>query len=809
MKLSLNWLKDYVDIKNPCKTAENLTMSIAEVEEVEDLSKKFKGVVVGEVLGKKKHPNADKLSLTKVKIGAKKILEIVCGAKNVAEGQKVPVAQVGVVLPNGLKIEAREIRGIRSFGMICSEKELGLAKKSEGIMVLAQDACVGKSFSRYLGLDDVVFDIDNKSLTHRSDLLSHLGIAREIAAKEGKKLKIPKGVKPKIPSKAEKINVEVREKNLCPRYIAIKLDNIKIGPSPRWMQSRLNAAGMRPINNVVDITNYVMLEYGQPLHAFDADKISKSKTKDQKPKSQIKDKKIIVRLAKRGESIVTIDGKSRRLDESMLVIADEAKPIAVAGVMGGADSEVSKNTTSIILESANFNGYSIRQTARKLGIHSEAATRFEKKIAPELPKVALVRAVELFKDICQAKIASKITDVYPRKVKPIKINFDLKKLEEFLGAKIPTSKVKSILKSLEFKISGAKNLLKVEVPYFRMDIHIAEDLYEEIARIYGYDNIKPKEMKQTIKPVEPLPDLYWRQIASNYLSNWGMSEVYNYSFYGEKLLSKCKLSSCDHVSLLNPQSPDLKYLRTSLLPRLFENLENNVKQFDSIKIFEIGKVFVAGCEGKMLSGVFCGNNKDVFYQVKGLVELLFEKLNIDYRFEPLQKQSGCEYWNMYRDGRSLQIKSGDKYLGTISELDRDVAANFDLSKKFVAFFDLFFEEVAKLAGRPKKYKPLPKFPPITLDLAIVLDKKIPAKKVEKLIYEAGKPLLQKVELFDVYVGKPLLPSEKNFAFHLIYRAEDRTLKDFEAKEAQKRIIARLNKEIGAKVRFNIDATEIT
>jgi phenylalanyl-tRNA synthetase beta chain len=785
MKLSVSWLKDYVDIKNPYKTAGNLTMSIAEVEEVEDLAKKFKGVVVGEVLEKKKHLNADKLSLTKVKVGAGKILEIICGAQNVAQGQKVAVAQVGTILPNGMKIESREIRGIKSFGMICSERELGLAKKSEGIMVLSADARVGEPFGRYLGLDDVVFNIDNKSLTHRSDLLSHIGIAREITAKEGKKLKTPKVVKLKIKGKAEKINVKVREKDLCPRYMAIKLDNIKIGSSPKWMQSRLNAAGMRPINNVVDITNYVMLEYGQPLHAFDAEKC---------------DKHIIVRRAKKGESIVTIDDKKRQLDDSMLVIADEVKPIAIAGVMGGGDLEVSKSTTSIILESANFNGYSIRQTARKLGIHSEAATRFEKKITKGMAAVALSRAVGLFQDISRAKIASKITDVYPQKAKPIKISFDLKKLEEFLGQKIPITKVKSILKSLEFKVSGAKNLLKVEVPYFRMDIHIPEDLYEEIARVYGYDNIKPREMVQTIKPVEPQPDLYWRQVASNYLSNWGLSEVYNYSFYSERLLSKCGFFSRDHISLLNPQSPDLKYLRTSLLPWLFENLEKNVKQFDDIKIFEIGKVFVADCEGKMLSGVLCVDDKNVFYQAKGLVESLFKKLNVDYQFEILQRKEGCEYWNIYRVGRSLQIKSGEKFLGTISELDRDVATNFDLSKKYVAFFDLFFEEIAELSGKPEKYKPLPKFPEVLLDLAIILDKKIPAEKVEKLIYEAGKPLLQKVELFDVYVGKPLLPSEKNFAFHLTYQAFDRTLKDFEAKEAQKKIITRLQKEIGAKVR---------
>lgn len=793
MKISYNWLKDYLTLKEkPPKIAEALTLGIAEVEKIEELGKEFEGIVIGEVLEVKKHPHADRLFLTKVKVRPKEILEIVCGAKNVRQGQKVPVALVGTILPDGTKIEIREIRGIKSYGMICSEKELGLGYKTNGIMVLDSKAKVGESFKKYLGLSDYIFEIDNKSLTHRSDLFSHIGFARELSVILGRKLKLPKELSKKQISKIKpkiELKIKVQDKKLCPRYMAAILDNVKISESPKWMQRRLQACGIRPINNVVDITNYVMLEWGQPLHAFDYEKIIRRDGKAV----------IMIRQAKKDESIVTIDGKKWQLDDSMLIIADSKKPIAIAGIMGGKDTEVSARTKTVILESANFDQVSVRRTSQKLGLRTEAVTRFEKGLGLDLPENGLRRAIDLLQEYADAKLVSKIYDL-KRKIAPKIVKLDLSRLFDLVGMPIAKNKILKILRNLEFKIENpTSKILKIFVPLFRTDIKIQEDLIEEVARIFGYANVKPKEIFGTLRPVVELPDLFWAKKINQILVGAGFFEVYNYSFYGEKLLSKCKLTTKDHIALTNPLSPDLKYLRASLLPRLFENLEKNVKQFDHIKLFEIGKVFILGCEGKMLSGVLCGN-KDIFFQAKGVVELLFEKLNISYKFEPLSRKPFCEYWNMYRAGRSVQIKSGSKFLGTISELDLEVAANFGLEKKCVAFFDLFFEEIAKLAGKPKKFKPLPKYPEVLLDLAIVLDKKIPAEKVEKIIYETGKPLLQKVELFDVYSGAPLAPSEKNFAFHLTYRAEDRTLKDFEVKEVQRKIVERLEKEIKAKVR---------
>lgn len=459
MKISIDWLKDYIDIKqSPAKIADSLTMGIAEVEEVVNLADKFENIVVGEVLEKEKHPNADKLSKALINVGDKK-LNIVCGASNLEKGQKVPVALVGAVLPGDFKIEKVKIRGEESRGMICSEEELGLAKKSKGIMVLDRKAKVGQKFSTYMGLDDVILDIDNKSLTHRADLFSHIGIARELSALMNLKLNLPKLIKPKE-VKDYGISINVKDKKLCPRYMGVVLDNIKIGESPKWMQARLSAAGMRPINNIVDITNYVMLEYGQPLHAFDAAKVDIGNSNK---------KKIIVRRAEKNESIVTIDNKKRNLDENILVIADESRPIAIGGVMGGLNSEVDNNSKTILLEAANFDGTSVRKTSQKLGLRSEAVLRFEKGQSIDLPEKGLYRACELLEKYAGAKISSKVADTLKNKPKTVKIKIDLDYVEKLIGAIISKPKVVKILKDLEFKVSQARDYLNIEVPIYRTE----------------------------------------------------------------------------------------------------------------------------------------------------------------------------------------------------------------------------------------------------------------------------------------------------------------------------------------------------
>lgn len=798
MKISYNWLKNYITLKeSPQKAAEALTMGIAEVESVKAQGKGLEKVVVGEILEIKRHPNADKLFIAKINIGKKTIQVIFSQVVSLKVKDKLPVVVAPAVLPGGIKIEKRKLKGIESEGMCCLDSELGIFDKARKVTFFGKEVKSGTPIVHALGLDDTILEIDNKSLTHRSDLFSHIGIARELAAILGKKLKLPKLKKPKE-SKEKRLKVKVENFDDCPRYMAVVLDNIKIKPSPKWMQKYLEVVGVRPINNVVDITNFIMLEYGHPTHAFDYNKI--------------KDQTFRIHRAKPGEKMVTLDGVERNLDESILIIKDTEKITDLAGIMGGAVSEIDNKTKTIVLEAANFNKTLIRKTAQKLGLHTEAVVRYEKGISSDLTWQVLWRGIELLEKYAGAKVASKIYDLKKQgEIRKKKIKFDLNYLNKLSGTNIPRQKVIKILKSLGFKVKSKGNILDVTVPLFRTDINLQEDLVEEVTRLYGYDKIEPEPIFTKIMPVSESPDLYWSKKVSVYLADWGFDEVYNYSFYGKKLLAKCKLTPQNHIALANPLSPDLAFLRTSLLPRLLENLEKNSRQYDKIKLFEIGKVFIPGCESKMLSGVICSIKKDTFYEAKGIVELLFKKLNVPYQFENLQKQKGCEYWNLYRERHSLRVKSfsnslfyqgerAEKYLGTISEVDMEVLENFDLVKKHVSFFDLFFEEIAKLAAKPQKFIPLPKYPPIILDLAFVLDKKILAQDILKTILQAGKPLLVNVELFDVYEGKPLLSSEKNLAFHLTYQSPIKTLKDEEVKNVQDKIVKALEIKFKAKIR---------
>lgn len=792
MKISINWLKDYINLKEkPEEIAEALTMGIAEVEEVKNLSKGLENVVVGQIKEIKKHPNADRLFVSKIDIGKSKPLQIIFSpVVKLKVGDKLPIAVAPTKLPTGLDVKKVKLRGIESEGMCCLNKELGILDKSKQVYFFDKSVRNGTKIAKALGLEDYLLEIDNKSLTHRSDLFSHIGIARELSAILGKKLKLPKSVLISKKKDEQDLEIEVRDKKLCSRYIGVVLDNIKIGQSPKWLQNRLAICGIRPINNIVDITNYVMLEWGQPLHAFDFEKIKKVKGKT----------KIIIRKAKKNESLVTLDGQKRILDSSMLVIADQEKPIALAGIMGGANTEVSDQTKMIVLESATFDPFSVRRTSQKLGLRTEAVTRFEKNLGIELSERGLLRACQLFQKYAGARMASKIQDSLTKKIKPPTIKLDLDYLDRLIGQKIPKTKITKILKSLEFRIKETSKKLEVIPPLFRTDIHIQEDLIEEVARIYGYGEIKEKSLFGVLKPTKELPDLYWRDKIIQILIGMGFSQVDNYSFYGEKLLVDCQLTPKDHLTLANPLSRDLKYLRTSLLPYLFDNLRKNIKKFSQMKIFEIGHVYFEGFECKEIGAVICGKKENVFYQLKGVVEVLLDKLEIDFQIRPLIKTENCQFWNMYADNKCVQINSGEKLLGTLSLLDKKVLNNFKLGNRNVAFFSLSLDQIAKLANSNIRYNPLPKYPPAILDLAFVLEKDIPTESVTKAMYEAGKPYLVQVELFDVYTGKPLEENQKNLAFHLTYQAPDRTLKDKEVKESQNRIAQILKDKFKAQVR---------
>lgn len=805
MRISINWLKDYINLKEkPQKVADALTLGIAEVENIEEQGKNLENIVVGKILEINRHPKADRLSVACVDVGKKKLRIIFSPIIKLKKGDMLPVALAPTRLPTGIEVKKIKIRGLISEGMFCLNSELEILNKAREVYFFNKTTQPGAKISKVLGLPDAILEIDNKSLTHRSDLFSHIGIARELSAILERKLKIQRFYinRRRISTRIEpRINIEIKDKKFCRRYMACVLDNIEVKESPDWLKSRLLACGIRPINNIVDITNYVMMEWGQPLHAFDFDKIESTQSKNKYKKPKIQNKKIIVRCAKKGEFITTIDGKKRQLDESMLVIADTKRPIAIAGVMGGVDTAVSKGTKTIILESANFDSVNCRMTSKRLGLRTEAVLRFEKNLGIDLTEKGLFRAVELFTKLASAEVVDKIYDIRPFKTKPKLITLNLEHLNKLVGLIIRKDQVIKILKTLEFKLKHTSaNKLKVEVPLFRTDINIPEDLIEEVARIYGYGNIKPNEIVGVLKPKEEPRDLYWSKKIAGWLCGMGFSEVYNYSFYGASLLKKCKLSVKDHLELANPLSSDLRYLRTSLLPRLFSNAERNLRNFEEFRLFEIGHVYFPGFECKSLAGLILGASEQVFYQAKGAVELLLSKLNIDFKIEHLKKTEDCEYWHMYAEGKSVQFLSGKNLLGTLALLENQVLENFDIKKKEVAFFSLSLDQLARLATSVKKYTPIPKYPPVRLDLAFVLNRKIPASEVEKEMLKAGIPYLRKVELFDVYTGPPLAINEKNLAFHLFFQSLTKTLRDKEIRPYLNKIIQVLEKRFGAQIR---------
>ncbi|MBI5072109.1 phenylalanine--tRNA ligase subunit beta [Candidatus Falkowbacteria bacterium] len=815
MKLSLNWLKDFVSIpKNvtPEALASKLMLATTEIEGMEKRGEVLDKLVVGFVKTREKHPNADRLSVTKVDIGGGKILNIVCGAPNVAAGQKVVVALPGVTLPNGLTLERREVRGIVSEGMICSEDEIGLGPSHSGILVLNPAAKIGAKVSTILPTKDVIYEIDNKSLSHRSDLWGHYGMAREVAAILGQKFKVYKvGKVSKIKKGGPNLEIKVQNKKLCPRYIGAVVENIKIGPSPAWLAARLESVGVRSINNIVDITNYVMLEFGQPLHAFDFEKVEA----EERGKKRGKTREIIVREAKNGESIVTIDGVQRKLDSTMLVIADALKPVAIAGVMGGATSEIDDKTTSIILESANFDFISVRKTSMRLGLRTEASIRFEKGLDPNFAEFGMSRALELIaKIIPEAKVNGKIIDVKNFKLNqgPIKLSFDY--LNKKIGEIIPSAKVLSILKDLGFEAKKAGGVLSVKIPTWRAtkDIGIADDLVEEIVRIYGYENISSRMPEANMAaPEENLPRKVERVIKNILARGLRMTEVYNHSFAEEKVLRKFGFNPAEHIKLKNSINKNLTHLRQSLIPGLVVNMAENQYFSEKVRIFEMGKIFFRrpgelkkDGQGKerlpqqdeSLAGMILKKgNETPFYEAKEVVAAILDAMHIKYGFEIWQKDTPL--WA--NPARTARIVAGGKTLGIVTELAPAVQQSFGVRHR-VGVFGINLLNLVELYSENIIYRPIPKYPAIELDLALIVLRKTIWDDVAKNIFETEKGLVKEVKLFDVYEGRGMEPGKKSLAFRIVYRSDERTLKLEEAKKIEEKIIQKLNQKFGAKLR---------
>jgi len=795
MKVPLNWLKDYVDIKvSPKEFAEAMTMSGSKVEGIEVQGEEISNVVVGKILSLEKHPDADRLQVAKVDVG-EEVIQIVTGARNISVGDFIPVALHGSTLPGGVKIRKGKLRGVESNGMMCSIQELGLTKNDypeaaeDGIFILKEGLPLGKDIKEVLGLNDSVVEFEITS--NRPDCFSMVGIAREAAVTLGSKFKKPEIKVKEEGDEAEKYaTIEIRDKDLCPRYAARIVKDVKVGPSPEWMRQRLRAAGVRPINNIVDITNYVMLELGQPMHAFDLEYLHGSK--------------IIVRRAYDGEVIKTLDDQERRLDSSMLVIADADRAVAVAGVMGGANSEITEKTRTILLESANFHGISVRLTAKKLGLRTEASGRFEKGLDVENVITAVNRAAQLIEEMGAGKVCKGIIDCYANKPEPRVIKFRPDRINALLGTSIKAEDMIKIFKDLEFEVDE-KNML-IKVPSFRPDVEREADLAEEVARFYGYNNI---EATLLAGKASTLGRKTFKQKIEDEIKNTmiacGLSETYTYSFTSPKVFDMINLPADSElrraVVITNPLGEDYSIMRTTTIPDMLEVLSRNYnRRIEEAKLFELSYVYLPKelpiaklPEEKMVLTVGMYGNVD-FYDLKGVVEELVKVLKIDnYDFEP-EKDNPT-----FHPGRTARLLiNGDK-VGILGEIHPEVTEKFEGPERtYLAVIDV--KPLVENARMNSEYKPLPKFPAVTRDIAMLVKDEIMVKQIEDIIKRQSGKILEDVRLFDVYKGKQVPEGMKSVAYSITFRAEDRTLKDEEVNKVMEKILEGLKNDVGAQLR---------
>lgn len=796
MLLPIQWLKDYIDSdKSGKELADGLTLSGSHVESIERLNKGVAGVKVGRIKSIEKHPDADKLVVCIIDMGSED-LQIITGARNVNEGDYVPVATIGSKLPGGIEIEKTNFRGLDSYGMLCSLKELGFSDSviskegKDGILILDKEYPLGADLVNILDLDNEVIEFE--ITPNRPDCLSIIGMAREAAATFKLDLKEPEI---KIENEEGQIEdyleaIEVESPN-CPRYYARVVKDVKIGPSPMWMQRRLMEAGMRPINNMVDITNYVMLEYGEPLHAFDLDKIE--------------GKKIVVRQAREGESILTLDKVERNLDPEDLIIADRENPVAIAGVMGGFDSEVTEDTKTVLLEGANFNEKSVRLTSKKFAFRSEASNRFEKGLDPNLAELAVNRVCQLVEETGTGRVVAGFIDVYKEKPEEKTIDLRPERANLLLGLDLEVDQMLGYLNSLGLKSIYEGNLIRTEIPSFRLDLDIEADLIEEIGRMYGFHNIESKPLIGTLtrghKPYEKTIE----DKAKTMLLSLGFNEVMTYSFISPKAYDKIQAPEGSdlrkYIKLINPLGEDYSSMRTTLIPTMMELLSRNYRRgVESTYTFEIGNIFLPKelpvkeepIEKKVLSIGFYG--QDDFYYLKESVDKTLERLGIQ----------GVEYVReeknpSFHPGRRARLIHQGQELGILGEIHIDVCENYEINTR-VYMAQLDFDLIVKLADFNRKYKPLPKYPSSSRDIALIVDEEIMVGDLEKIILSHGAGLIEKIELFDIYRGDQIPEDKKSIAISIVYRSYERTLKDKEVNKIQDAIIEDLENKLGGKLR---------
>jgi len=803
MKFTLNWLQDYVDTTDlsPDELSDQLTMLGLEVDSVTPLYQNLSPLITGLVVSCKKHPNADKLSLCFVDIG-KETVQIVCGAPNVREGLPVVVALPGTNLPGNIKIKKSKVRGIESFGMICSERELGLSDEHTGIMELPEGTKQGRSFIKATGLNDTTIEID---LTpNRPDCASVIGIAREICGITGKSLRVPV-INAEIKSPSTHFSVTVESSELCPRYAGKLIKNIQIGPSPWWLRKLLISVGLRPINNIVDITNFVMLEYGQPLHAFDFDTLT--------------DGKIIVRTPRNNETtLTTLDNTERNIDSDMLLICDSERPIAVAGVMGGINSEVTDTTTNILLESACFNAVSIRKTARKLNLSTDASYRFERGVDPGGTINALNRAVHLICEIAGGEIPEDGIDVYGGQ-KPLNTQtLRISRTNTHLGINLNSKKMAALLESIGISCqSKDHDTLLVTSPSFRIDIEREADLMEEIARLHGYNNIPVTLPKVNLSYPEQDSNRLKRNNLSLALTSMDYTEAINYSFVSEKHFDLLSLSETDKrrqkVPLLNPISEDQSIMRTMLLPTLLENVKRNISfQKTAIKMFEIGKVFIPVAENRLpvektrLTAVLTGNRHgensalyhkhvpvDIF-DAKGCVEFILSVLGLSCGTDTKHihfKQPGEEQCESYSDpAYSLILHNNNQIIGTLGKIRNRVLKNFGI-KYPVFYYDLDYDALCNLETSSRKFTPLPVYPSVKRDIALIVPVSVSSGELLDVIRTSRDKLIESSEIFDIFQGNKIEKGFKSVALSITYRSQTKTLTEKNVEKSHSKIVRML------------------
>ncbi|MCJ7640484.1 MAG: phenylalanine--tRNA ligase subunit beta [Desulfobacterales bacterium] len=803
MKVSLNWLKDYVDIQMEVKDlAHLLTMAGLEVEGAHSTGEELEKVVVAELVSLRKHPTADRLTLVEARTD-QGTHSIVCGATNIREGQKVPLALVGARLPNGVEIKRSKIRGETSEGMLCSEIELGLGQDATGILILPPDVPLGMGLGEALGIKDTILNVG--ITPNRSDCLCVMGVAREVAALTHQKMKRPRSL---LSDEGREIHqrttVTLQDPDLCPRYVARMIEGVKIGPSPYWMRNRLGKVGVRSINNVVDVTNYVMMECGQPLHAFDFDLLEEGR--------------IVVRRALVGETFVTLDGVKRPLDSQMLMICDGVKPVAIAGVMGGLNSEIRQETQTVFLESAYFDPMGNRRTSLKLGLDTEASYRFGRGVDHGGTLFAASRAAQLIHEWAGGRVVEGVVDAYPTPIPSGRIRLSVPQSNQILGTGVPAERIRAHLEALELTVEReGDGILWVTPPSFRGDLTREIDLVEEVARMEGYDQVPVTlpEGSPAASSEEKSKEFLVERKAREALSRHGYDEVITYSFASPASLDALGLAPEDPrrrcLQVRNPLSEDLSILRTSLIPGLLETARYNFSRKNlNFKIFEMKRVFLAEegerlpREKKYLTGLATGFDADPhwakasrpvdFYDVKGLIEDLLEALHVKgVRFSQVRD---IPYLH---PGKTARVWVEEGVWGILGEIHPQILDRYEFPGK-AYLFEIDFDQVLAREGEERRVKLLPKFPAVYRDLSLVVDEALEAADISKGIWNLQQPFIDEVNLFDVYQGAPIPQGKKGVSYRIRYQSNDRTLTDEEVNQYHNGVISRLRDAFQAELR---------